>query len=682
MKSPMQGSHPPQSCTYSYTPWTGALFLACLFGGCSDKTPDSPPASGAATATTVTTNAAFGNSLKLAERQGFDDAQRGLIAKPSGKVLAEDGSTVWDYDRFAFIQGDAPAAVNPSLWRHAKLTNQAGLFKVAEGIHQLRGFDIANITLIDGKTGWILVDPLTTRETAAAALAFARKHLGDKPISAMIFTHSHVDHFGGALGIISGEDAEKRKLPIVAPKGFLAEATSENILVGPAMGRRATWQFGTLLSASNNGLVNAGLGTTVAVGRIGILQPNIIVDHTPQEITLDGVRFIFQNAPGSEAPAELAFYLPDLKAYCAAEIMVPTLHNLYTLRGAKVRDALRWSGYIDDALVRFGDAEVLFASHLWPAWGNARITTYMKQQRDVYKYIHDQTVRMINAGMKPDEIAEQIKLPKSLNDSFDVHGYYGTLKHDARAVYQHYIGWFDGNPANLDRLPRVEAARHYVELMGGAEKAVAAAQVAFDKGNYRWASELLNHVVFAEPGHKAARELQARSFDQMGYMAESAIWRNFYLTGAQELRTGVMGTGSNPIMAADMLAWTPVESFLEAWAAGLNGPKAEGKNLKLNLEFTDPPRPGTGIPTAPANETYVLWIENSVLHFRRSPPAPDANAGIALTKGMFLKLMLGSAGIKDLVGSSELKISGSKLDLLSFFALLDKPPTTFPIISP
>ena len=344
--------------------------IVALLAACSKEVPPAAP-SGDATATTVASNASFGKSLNLAEQQGFEDARRGLIAKPTGKVLAADGSTVWDYDRFAFIQGEAPPSVNPSLWRHATLNNEAGLFKVAEVIHQLRGFDIANITLIDGKTGWILVDPLTTRETAAAALAFARKHLGDKPVTAMIFTHSHVDHFGGALGIISGEDAAKQKLPIVAPKGFMEESTSENILVGPAMGRRATWQFGNLLPASKQGLVNSGLGKSVAAGNVGILPPTIIVDRTPQEMTLDGVRFIFQNAPGSEAPAELAFYLPDMKAYCGAEIMVPTLHNLYTLRGAKVRDALRWSGYIDDALVRFGDAEVFFASHLWPVWSAA-----------------------------------------------------------------------------------------------------------------------------------------------------------------------------------------------------------------------------------------------------------------------------------------------------------------------
>ncbi len=647
------------------------LLLACLHG-CGRSAPVAAP-SGDATATTVAANSAYGESLDLANPVDAENAARGFIARPQGKLLAADGTLVWDYDRFAFVQGEAPPSVNPSLWRHAVLNNHSGLFQVSDRIYQLRGFDLANMTLIEGSTGWIVVDPLTVRETAAAALAFAREQLGDKPVTAIIFTHSHVDHFGGALGIVSAEDAKQRQLPIVAPEGFLEEATSENILLGPAMGRRAVFQFGNSLPATVAGRVNAGLGQATAVGRVGILPPTLIVDHTPQEVTLDGVRFVFQNAPHSEAPAELAFYLPDLKAYCGAEIMVPTLHNLYTLRGAKVRDALRWSGYIDEALLRFGDAEVFFASHLWPLWGNPNITRYMKQQRDAYKYIHDQTVRMINAGMKPDEIAEQIRFPQELQDAFSVHGYYGTLKHDARAVYQFYMGWFDGNPANLDRLPRAEASRRYLELMGGGEQVVSAAQAAYERGEYRWVAELLNHAVFADPDNRAARELLASAYDQMGYMAESAIWRNFYLTGAQELRGDTAGIAPSPAMAMDMLAWAPVESFLEAWAAALDGPGAEGKNLKLNLEFTD---------AAAGEASYVLWIENAVLHFRRSPPAADANAGIALPKATFLKVLVGTAGIGDLLGDGGITVTGSKLDLLSFFGLLEKPPAGFPIVTP
>jgi len=649
--------------------------------GCGREVPVDAP-SGDATATTAAANRAYGDSLSLDDPRDAADASRGFIARPQGKVLAADGTTIWDYGRFGFIQGEAPASVNPSLWRHAMLNNNAGLYQVSDGIYQLRGFDLANMTLIQGKTGWIVVDPLTSRETSAAALAFARQHLGDRPVSAIIFTHSHIDHFGGALGVVSEDEVARRRLPVIAPEGFLEEATSENILLGPAMGRRSVYQFGNSLPATATGLVGAGLGQGVARGTIGILPPNLVVNHTPQAETVDGVRFVFQNAPGSEAPAELAFYLPDLKAYCGAEIMVPTLHNLYTLRGAKVRDALRWSGYIDEAMVRFGDAEILFTSHLWPTWGRDNIAHYMAQQRDAYKYIHDQTVRMINAGMKPDEIAEQISFPVSLREGFSVHGYYGSLKHDARAVYQFYMGWFDGNPANLDPLPRAEAARRYVELMGGSDKVVSAAQSAFDQGDYRWVAELLNHVVFADPGNKSARELLASAHDQMGYVAESAIWRNFYLTGARELRGATTGASPKPSSALAMLEWAPVDSFLEAWAAALDGPGAEGKHLKINLTFTDLAVSSGDNGELPEGNNYVLWIENSVLHFRHEPPAEDANAGIALPKALFLKVLVGESGITDLLGNDDLVLTGSKLDLIGFFRLLEKPPASFPIVTP
>ena len=649
-----------------------ALAIALVFQWWHARDASAPGAApaGDAAPSTASANASVAKSLDLADTRSFEDAKRGLLALPSGKVLAADGSTVWDFDRFRFLEGDAPPTVNPSLWRHAKLNNQVGLFKVVDGIWQLRGFDLANITLIEGKTGWIVVDTLTTQETAAAAMAFARQHLGNKPVSAIVFTHSHADHFGGALGIVSAEDAARRKLPIVAPEGFLEEATSENILVGPAMGRRATFQFGTQLQASSKGLVDAGLGKGLALGRIGILPPNLIVDKTPQEMTLDGVRFVFQNVPASEAPSELAFYLPDFKAYCGAEILTQSMHNLYTLRGAKVRDALRWSGYIDDALQRFGGAEVFFASHHWPVWGNAQIVDFMKKHRDSYRYIHDQTVRLLNAGMKPHEIAETLKLPKTLESAFAVRGYYGTVRHNAKAVYQHYIGWFDGNPANLDPLPRQEAATRYVALMGGADKTVAAAQAAFERGEFRWVAELLNQVVFAQPDHTAARVLLARSYDQLAYAAESAIWRNFYLTGAQELRSGKTGNGPDAALVVGMLGLAPVERHLDAMAAGLNGPKADGSDLRLNLVFSD------------LRESYVLWIENAVLHHRKAPPDKNANATLTLTQPVFIKMVTGTAGMKDTLLSDDLQVGGSRIDLVRFFSLIDRPPKTFAIVTP
>ncbi|HPU50768.1 MAG TPA: alkyl sulfatase dimerization domain-containing protein [Burkholderiaceae bacterium] len=602
--------------------------------------------------------------------QAAQDARRGFIAAPTGKVLAADGSTVWDHERYAFLREAPPATVNPSLWRHARLNGAAGLFKVVDGIHQLRGFDLANLTLIDGKTGWIVVDPLTSRETAAAAMAFARRHLGDKPVSAIIFTHSHVDHFGGAMGVVSAQEAARRQLPIVAPEGFLGEATSENILIGPAMGRRATFQFGQALPASPGGLVDAGLGKGPAMGTVGILAPTVLISRTPQEMTIDGVRFVFQSAPGTEAPAELAFYLPDARAYCGAELVAQTLHNLYTLRGAKVRDALRWSGAIDEAIQRFGDAQVMFASHHWPVWGEERVAAFLKRQRDVYRYIHDQSVRLMNAGNTPEAIAETLRLPASLASDVSVRDYYGTVRHNARAIYQHYLGWFDGNPARLDPLPRPEAARRYVALMGGADSAVAAARAALDRGEPRWAAELLDHVVFAQPDHRAARDLLARSYELLGFKAESAVWRNVYLSGAHELRSGTTASGPDPALALDLLGQAPVTRYLEAMAASLNGPRAEGSDLRINLVFSD------------SGETYLLWIENAVLHHRRAAPEPRANATLTMTRPVFVRLMTGSAGLQDTLLSSDLSISGSRIDLLRFLALLDKPPRSFAIVSP
>ncbi|HEY8067252.1 MAG TPA: alkyl sulfatase dimerization domain-containing protein [Burkholderiales bacterium] len=645
------------------------LILAAV-AGCS-KGPDGiGGGAGDATQATVKANAQFAQSLNLADPQDFEDAKRGFIARPSGKILAANGSTLIDFDAFRFVDGKAPPTVNPSLWRHAALNAQTGLFKVADGIYQLRGFDIANMTLIEGKTGWIVVDPLTARESAAAAIAFARKQLGDKPVSAIVFTHSHADHFGGVLGVISAQEAAERKIPIVAPEGFMAEATSENVMVGIAMARRSIYQFGKNIERSPKGLVDTGLGKGVAYGTIGILPPTLIVSQPTQEAMLDGVRFVFHNVPGAEAPAELSFLLPEKKAYCGAENLVQTMHNLLPLRGSKVRDALRWAGYLDQALEQTADTEVFFAQHTWPVWGHARIAELITKQRDTYRYIHDQTVRLINLGYTPDEIADRIKLPKSLQSYFSARGYYGDLRHNVRAVYQFYLGFYDGNPAHLDPLPPEESSKRYVELFGGAEKAVAAAQAAFDKGDYRWAAELLNHVVFAQGDNKPAKDLLARTYDQLGYAAESATWRNAYLTGAAELRDGPPKKGMDGSFLIEMLAQTPMERFLEAMATNLDGPAAEGKDYKINLVLTD-----TG-------ESFVLWIENAVLHYRKAPPAADANATLTLTKGIFIKMVAGTAGVKDTLLSDDLKVAGSKIDLVRFFLLIGKPPGTFAIVTP
>ncbi len=645
------------------------LAAAALLAACG-KNPGVGGAAGDALPATVKANERFAQQLKLDDPQDFEDARRGLIARPEGKIMASDGETVLiDFDAFKFVDGKAPPTVNPSLWRHAVLNAQVGLFKVTDGIWQVRGFDISNMTLIEGKTGFIVVDTLTARESAAAALAFARKHLGDRPVTAIVFTHSHADHFGGALGVASVQEVAERKIPVIASAGFVEEATSENILVGTAMARRSMYQFGKNLERSAKGNVDTGLGKSVAYGAIGILTPTQLITQPTQELTLDGVRFVFHNVPGAEAPAELTFSIPEKKAYGGAENLAQTMHNLLPVRGAKARDALRWAEYMQQALDQLGDAEVYFGQHNWPVWGNARIAEFITKHRDVYKYTHDQTVRLANAGYTPREIAEMVKLPPSLASYFGTRGYYGDLRHNVKAVYQLYLGAYDGNPANLDPLPPQESARRYLELLGGVEKAVTAAQAAFDKGDYRWAAELLNHAVFGAPDSSAAKELLARTYEQMAYAAEAATWRNSYLTAAAELRGGPPKKGIDRSFLIDMLNETPVERFLEAMAASLDGPAADGKSLKINLVVRD------------IGESYVLWIENSVLHHRKAAPAADANATLTLTRPIFIKMMAGTAGIKDTLMSDDLKIDGSKIDLVRFFALIDKAPGTFAIVT-
>ena len=656
-----------------------AITAALAAAACSHPTPPLAPGDAAAdaagatpaSASTREANAVF-SELPLDDPADFADALRGRIAhEPNLVIEGANGARVWDTTAYAFLEDEVPASVNPSLWRQARLNDLHGLFEVTDGVYQVRGYDVSNMTIIEGAIGRIVVDPLTARETAAAAFGLVERTLGAKPITAVIFTHSHVDHFGGIEGVLSTDEIAARGVRVIAPDGFVEEATSENVLAGIAMRRRAEFMYGTRLPRGPRGHVDTGLGKAPALGTIGLAVPTDLVAKTPTELVLDGVRFVFQFTPDSEAPAEMTFYLPEKKAFCGAEIVSHTMHNLYTLRGAKVRDALRWSGYIDDALQRFGDVEVMFASHSWPTWGNARIADYLAKQRDTYKYIHDQTLRLANSGATPREIAERLELPESLRPSFANRGYYGTVRHNAKAVYQWYFGWYDGNPANLDPLPPAAAGAKYVEFMGGAAEVLRKAQASYEGGDYRWAATVLDHLVFAEPGNAAARDLLARCYDQLGYRAESGPWRDVYLSAAYELRHGEPTGSTGLASAVQLLRHTPLERFFDAFAARLDGPATDGVDLSVNFVFTD------------VGESYRLWIENAVLHHRRkSKSDPEADVTVRMTKALLLRLATGQAGLRELVFSGDLDVDGSRTDLLRFFSLLETPKGNFAIVRP
>lgn len=644
--------------------WCAAVWV---LSACSGEGPSTE--AGQASEYTQAKNSRLAQSLPLDEQQAFEDARRGLIAAPDSLVVKdEEGRVIWSLQQYAFLKGEAPETVNPSLWRQARLNNLAGLFEVSPGIYQLRGFDLANMTLIRGEEGWILVDPLTSKETASAALAFAFDHLESDPVTTIVYTHSHVDHFGGAEAAIEYADGE---LTVVAPSGFMKEATSENILAGTAMVRRAGYQYGRNLSVSPLGHVDLGLGKSVAFGTVGLIPPNLEVTQTGERHTLDGVEFQFQIVSGSEAPSEFTFYLPQHQAFCGAEMVSQTMHNLYTLRGAKVRDALGWSRYIDEAARLFQDAEVYFGTHHWPVWGRERVQGFLGNQRDLYKFIHDQTLRLANRGYTPGEIAEQLQLPQGLRAEFSARGYYGTLKQNIRAVYQFYFGWYDGNPAHLDPLPRSSAARRYVELAGGAEAMRNKAVAAMDLGEYRWAAELLNHLVFFDPGDSDAKEMLALAYEQMGFQAESGTWRDSYLSAALELRDGVPDGLSMEKKMAGVLYQTDIRHFLDALATRVDYEAAGEERHALVLEVLD------------TQERYLVQVVNGVLHHRPlMGDAPDSVPYLGLSRRLFIQLASRQVAMQDLVSGDNLSVDGSFMEMVSFFRLFEPAESDFPIVEP
>lgn len=627
-----------------------------------------------ATDATRAANEAVLERLPFADREDFKNAQRGLIAKPETLTIKDaSGKVVWDlesYKRFIAEDMPAPDSINPSLWRHAQLTLEYGLFKVTDGIYQVRGYDLSNITFVEGKTGWIVFDPLLSQETAKAAYELVNQHLGHKPVVAVVYSHSHIDHFGGVRGVIDEADVKAGKVRIIAPEDFSEHAISENVIAGNAMARRSVYMFGALLPRNAQGGVNAGLAPTVSSGTTTLIMPTEFIHETGEELDVDGVKMVFQVTPGAEAPVEMNTYFPQFKALWMAENTTNTMHNIITLRGAPVRDALQWAKYIGEAQALYGDqTEVKFQSHHWPLWGQAQITDYLKKQQAIYKYIHDQTVRMMNLGMNGEEIAEAITLPPELESFWPTRGYYGTLKHNAKAVYQRYMGWYDGNPVNLDKLPPQPAAKKYVEYMGGAASVLERARADFAKGEYRWVAEAAKQVVFADPDNTAAKNLLADSLEQLGYQAESGPWRSVYLQGAYELRNG-LPTGGGIISASpDVIRAMTPEMLFDYLAVRLNGERAAGKKLVLNYRFTD------------LGKDYALTVENGVLTYEPKL-ANDADVGLTMNKTTLEDIQLGKATLEQKVASGELKFDGRPQAFAEFMGLLDTFDFWFNIVTP
>ena len=639
----------------------------------TDNTNDSTGTPQPASDATRAANSAAAQSLPFSDRQAFEDVQRGRVASIEPPMIAgPSGRPVWNLEQYAFIGEETPDSVHPSLWRMARLNQTHGLFTVADRIHQVRGYDISNMTIIEGATGYIVIDPLTTAETAAAGMRLVHEHLGERPVTAIIYTHSHVDHFGGVRGIVDESDIAARGVPIVAPAGFMDEAISENVYAGNAMLRRAMYMFGPLLPRGPLGQVTTGLGVTTPGGTNTLIAPTVSIDTTGSEVTLDGLRFVFQYTPDSEAPAEMTFHIPELRALCMAENVSHVMHNLYTLRGAQVRDARAWSGYLNEAIELFIDeTDVMFISHHWPVWGQDAVREFIGKQRDMYKFIHDETLRLANHGYTMVEIAEMIEMPAPLANFWANRGLYGSLNHNVKAVYQRYLGFFDANPANLNPLPPREMGERYVDALGGASAVIEKAAAAFAKADYRWGTELLKHVLSAEPDNSGARQLQAETFEQLGYQAESGPWRNFYLTGAHELRNGVLQvSGKRRAGGTEIPLAMTTEMLLDFMGIRLNSPKAGDTELRINLVTTDP------------SERYLVTVQNGVLIHTTDKQSPDADATVTTTRRSFGDVVRGVATLDDAVTDGSVEIAGDSSAFEKLLSLLDNFSPSFNILTP
>lgn len=623
-----------------------------------------------ATPATRAVLAAAAKDLPPEDGQDFDFASRGFIATwPDSVIRQDNGKPSFDLAGNDFIEGPAPETVHPALWRQNRVMRAEGLFRLAPGLYQVRNIDNSNVSFIETPRGWIVIDPLTVAEVARAAFDLLKKHVADKPVLALVYTHSHTDHFAGAPGIVDPADVAAGKVQVIAPKGFVEEVVSEWMIAGTAMGRRAFYQFGYFLPRGPRGHAGMGMGTAIAAGRQGFIPPTLEIERTGQSVTVDGVELVFQMTPGAEAPTEFNLWIPSLKALCSAETATSTLHNVQTLRGAKVRDAKAWGDYLTETLRMWGgEADVLFASHHWPRFGNAVIRTHLAHQRDAYKFIHDQSVRRMNMGQTPTEIAEGLELPPALRADWSVRGFYGTVSHNAKAVYDRYMGWYDGVPANLNPYPPVERARRLVASLGGARALHRQAQKAFAAGDYRWSAELAHNGVFADPADRTARLLLADSYEQLGYQSESAIWRNIYLTGARELRQGkpdsVAESGPNYLMAA-----TPLHHFLDLVETTLVPERAGTAKLAFNLVET-----GSG-------ERFAITVENAVMVSEAGQAVPGAPT-LSAPKPILLGILFGQAPLDAMVASGRARLEGDGAAIRQLSGMLQPPRLDFNIVEP
>ena len=624
-----------------------------------------PPAAPRAAEPLVSaSNRAVRSELPFADRQDFDDALRGFVATVPNAANPQ---------QYQFLEGDAPDTVNPSLWRMAQLNAVHGLFKVVDGLYQVRGFSLANMTIVEGRTGVIVIDPLSTVASAKEGLDLYFAHRPKRPVVAVVYTHSHSDHYGGAKGVATEADVRAGRTKVYAPAGFLEAAVSESVIAGNAMGRRAQFQFGAPLPRGPRGNVDAGLGKIDSRGFPGrsIIAPTDSITLPVEPRTIDGVAITFHLAPASEAPAEMHLYFPQLKVLDTAENATHTLHNLLPLRGTEVRDAKGWSKYLGDALDRFGaGTDIVIAQHHWPVWGHDNTVRYLEQQRDLYKYVHDQTVRMMNQGMAPTEIAETLRLPAGLEDVWAARGYYGTLSHDSKAVYQKYLGWYDGNPAVLNALPPEPAAKKYVEYMGGSQAIIVKARDDFRQGNYRWVAQVMDQVVYAEPSNTEARALAADAFEQLGYLAESATWRNAYLLGARELRNGVPQARPRQALDADFIDAMPVPLVFDYLGTTLNGPRAEHATMVLNWTFTD------------TKESLVSTLDHAALTYVPGKTSARADASVTTTRAVFNAVVLRQRTFADAQQQGVLTVVGNAARLTELMSYFDDFDPAFNIVEP